>query len=144
MWFRPQSSSKVSGARESRPIRVVCASALLCAAWLVAAAALFVNHVVFHGSQVGPGVSIGVASLAVYAVAIALVWRGSLAGRDVAVAFLILSAAPLPILGRLLVERSLWTASYIVAAFGLKAAGVVLLFTGESRQWFARDSSQVR
>jgi hypothetical protein len=117
--------------------------ALLWAAWLVAAADLFVNHVAFHGSEVGPGLPIGAVSLVMYGATLTLVWRRSRGGRSLTVVFLVLSAAPLPMLSRLIVERSLWTASYIVAAFALKAAAVLLLFTADSRRWFARERDDV-
>jgi hypothetical protein len=136
-------SSETFSRLERRPARVVCAVALLWAAWLVAATDLFVNHVMFQGSQVGPGVSIGAVSLVVFAAALVLVWRGSRGGRYVTVLFLILSTAPLQMLSRLIVERSPWTASYVAASFALKAVGVLLLFTGDSRRWFARTPAAV-
>ena len=122
-----------------RPARVIAALVLLWAAWFVGAVALFVNHALFHGSQVGPGLPIGIASLAIYAAALAGVGVGNRYGRATTLAFLVLSALPLPLVFRMIAERSLWTAGYLAAGFVLKAAGVLLLFTGDSNRWFAAD-----
>ena len=111
----------------------------LYAAWVLSASALFVNQVVFHGSGIGPGPSLGIGSLAIQAVVFWFVRRGSPAARTLVVFFLILAALPLELVPRLITQREVWAASYTLLGFALKGWSVWLLFTGESAQWFARS-----
>jgi len=122
------------------PVRVRYALVALWMAWLVSAIALFVNQFLNHESGIGPGLSTGGISLCVQAIALISIGRGSAFGRSVAVVFLLPSAISLSILGRLIAEHSFVSAAYTVVGFALKAIGVYLLFTGESRTWFARNS----
>ena len=112
----------------------------LWAAWAVSAAALFVNQFVFHGTGIGPGLSLGGVSLAVQAIALVAIGRGSSLGRGVAVAFLVLATISLSIVGPLIAGRSFVSAAYTILGFALKAIGVYLLFTGASKSWFAANS----
>jgi len=122
----------------ARPARVSVAVIALWAAWGVSAIALFVNQVLFHGSEIGPGPSLGIMSLAIQAVAFWFVWRGSPIARAVVIPVLILAALPLGILPRLVAERAVYSAGYLVLGFALKGVAAWLLFTGDSVQWFAR------
>jgi hypothetical protein len=98
---------------------------------------LFINQFIFRGSGIGPGLSLGIVSLAVQAVAFISAGRASRVGRSLVVAFLVLAALPLPMVDRLIAEGSVWAATYTAVGFGLKAIGVFLLFTGDARKWFA-------
>jgi len=109
----------------------------LWAAWSVSAVALFVNQVVFHGSGIGPGPSLGIMSLAIQAVGFWFVMRGSSMARAFMILVMVLAALPLGILPRLFAERAVYSASYLVLGFMLKAIAVWLLFTGDSLRWFA-------
>ena len=120
-----------------RPVRVNAAVIALWAAWTVSAVALFVNQVVFHGSGIGPGPSLGVMSLAIQAVAFWFVMRGSSIARAATILVLVLAALPLAIVPRLFAERAVYSASYLVLGFVLKAVAVWLLFTSDSLRWFA-------
>lgn len=120
------------------PARVRGALIALCAAWVVSAAALFVNQVLFHGSGIGPGPSLGIVSLALQAVVFWFLSRGSATARTLVVFSLLLATLPLGMVPRLIVERAVFSASYTVLGFVLKGFGVWLLFTGESTEWFAR------
>jgi hypothetical protein len=120
-----------------QPARVTAALSALGAAWVVSATALAVNHLVFLGAGIGPGPAAGILSLAVQALAIALVARGNPAGRLLVIFTAVLSALPFPMLGRLVSERSFFSAAYIGGAFAFKAIAVLLLYGGESNAWFA-------
>jgi hypothetical protein len=120
-----------------RPARVNAAVIALWAAWSVSAVALFVNQVVFHGSGIGPGPSLGIMSLAIQAVGFWFVMRGSSMARAFMILVMVLAALPLGILPRLFAERAVYSASYLVLGFMLKAVAVWLLFTGDSLRWFA-------
>ena len=72
-----------------RPPHIRYAPMALWTAWLVSATALVTNQFVFGGSGIGPGWSLGMASLAVQAVVFALIARASLVARAIVVAFLI-------------------------------------------------------
>lgn len=120
----------------SRPVRVRNGLVALWGAWAVGAAALFVNQFVFHGTGIGPDLSIGGISLLVQAIALVAIGRGSSLGRGIAVAFLVLSTINLSIVGRLIADGSFVAAGYTVLGFVLKAVGVYLLFTGTSTRWF--------
>ena len=122
------------------PTRVRVALVALWAAWLVSAVALFVNQMLFHGSGIGPGPSMGIASLATQAVVFWFVRRGSSAARSFVIVFLVLSALPLGILPRIMTERAWYSASYLVAGFVLKGVAAWLLFTGDSAGWFGHAS----
>lgn len=126
--MRDQSGSRL-GIRSSRD---TVALALLWAAWLVGATALFVNHAIFRGSGVGPGLPSGVVSLAVYGAVLVGVARGVRYSRNLTLPFVVLSALPLPLLVRLYAEHSVWTAAYIAGVFILRTAGALLLFTGHA------------
>jgi hypothetical protein len=106
-------------------------------AWFLGATALFVNQFVFGGSGIGPGLSLGVASLTLQAVALVLVPRASLVARAVVVGFLLLAVLPLQMVQRLVAEGSFVSATYTVLGFVLKATGVMWLFAGDARRWFA-------
>jgi len=123
-------------ARQSIPSRVACAVVLLAVAWLASATALAINHLVFLGSGVGPGPSLGIIGLAVQAAMIALVARGAPLGRTLVVVFFALAALPLAMVARLVAEGSVVSAGQMVAGFALKGIAALLLFTGESRRWF--------
>jgi predicted sugar kinase len=109
----------------------------LAAAWALSAAALLVNQFYFHESGIGPGLSLGLVSLAVQAAVLFFVGLGSRTARALTVVFLILAILPLPMIGRLVAERSLWEAGYTAAGFALKALATLLLFTGDAQRWFA-------
>ena len=111
----------------------------LWAAWIISAIALFVNQIVFHGSGIGPGLATGVVALVIQAIVLIAIARGSSAARWVAVFFLALAALTLQIVGRLVTERSFWSAGYTVVGFALKAIGVFMLFTGDAGRWFSAD-----
>ena len=98
-------------------------------AWAITAIALAVNQLVFHGSGIGPGPTIGVASLIVQAIAYVAVARGSAIGRGVAVVFLILATVNLSIVGRLMSESAYVSAGYTVLGFAVKAIGVYLILS---------------
>jgi len=119
-----------------RPARVTAAVVALWAAWTVSAVALFVNQVVFHGSGIGPGPSLGIMSLAIQAAAFWFVMRGRSTARAFMILVLMLSVLPLGMLPRLFAERAAYSASYLVLGFVLKAVAVWLLFTGDSLRWF--------
>lgn len=125
--------------RASRPLRVDAALYAFGAAWIVSAIALAVNHLIFLGAAIGPGPGAGLLSLIIQAAAIVLVARRNRAGRLLAVLSALLSALPLPMLGKLFAEHSLFSAAYIGGAFAFKAIAVGLLYTGESKRWFASD-----
>ena len=120
-----------------RPARVTAALTALGAAWLVSATALAVNHLVFLGAGIGPGPAAGFLSLAIQTLAIALVARGNPVGRVLVILSAVLSALPLPMLGRLVLERSFFSAAYIGGVFAFKAIAVGLLYGRESNAWFA-------
>ncbi len=107
-----------------RPARVNAALIALWAAWTVSAVALFVNHVVFHGSGIGPGPSMGIVSLAIQAIALWFVRRGSSIARAFVILIFVLAALPLGILPRLFIERAVYSASYLILGFALKAVAV--------------------
>jgi len=119
-----------------RPARVNAAVIALWAAWTVSAVALFVNQVVFHGSGIGPGPSLGILSLAIQAVAFWFVRCGSSIARSFVILLLALAALALGMLPRLFAERAVYSAGYLVLGFALKAVGVWLLFTGDAGEWF--------
>jgi len=119
------------------PARVTAAISALGAAWLSSATALAVNHLVFHGAGIGPGPAAGILSLVLQTLAIALVARARPAGRVLATFTAVLSALPLPMLARLVSERSFFSAAYIGGAFAFKAVAVWLLYGRESNDWFA-------
>jgi hypothetical protein len=135
-----QTGAERARSRSDRPTRVGLALIALWAACVASAIALFVNQFVFHGSGIGPGLPLGIVSLAVQAVLLVLVGRGSRAARIATVGFLVLAAIPLQMLGRLIAEGARYPASYTAAAFALKAVGVFLLFTGDSSRWFTLDA----
>jgi len=120
-----------------RPARVNAAVIALWAAWTVSAVALFVNQVVFHGSGIGPGPSLGILSLAIQAVAFWFVRCGSSIARSFVILLLALAALALGMLPRLFAERAVYSVGYLVLGFALKAVGAWLLFTGDSLRWFA-------
>jgi hypothetical protein len=120
------------------PTRVRVAVIALWAALLVSAVALVVNQVLFHGSGIGPGPAAGVASLVVQAVVIWFVRRGSAVARALVIVFALLAALPLGIVPRLIAERSVYSAGYLLLGFALKGVATWLLFTGDSSKWFAR------
>jgi hypothetical protein len=103
----------------------------------MSAAALAINQLLFHGSGIGPGPIVGIASLVVQAVTIALVLGRNKLGRVLVVFFLVLAALPLPLAARLIVDGSRIAAANLVISFLLKAAATVLLFMEESRRWFS-------
>ena len=121
----------------NRPERVGRALVALGAAWVVTAVALFVNQVLFHGSGIGPGPSLGIVSLAGQAVVYWFVGRGSRVARTLVVFVLVVATLPLQLVPRLVAERALYTAGYTVLGFVLKGIAVWLLFTGNSAKWFA-------
>jgi len=102
---------------------------------------LVVNQFVFGGSGIGPGLSLGMVTLTVQAAALVLVGRASLAARAVVVAFLVLAVLPLQMVQRLMAEGSFVSAIYTALGFVLKATGVILLFTGDAKTWFAAQRS---
>ena len=120
------------------PTRVRVALIALWAAWAVSALALFVNQVVFHGTEIGPGPAAGIVSLIIQAVAFWYVRRGSAIARSVVIVFLVLAALPLAILPRLVTERAVYSGGYLVLGFMLKGIAAWLLFTGDSTEWFAQ------
>lgn len=120
-----------------RPLRVTRALIALWLAWAISAIALFVNQVVFSGSGIGPGPSLGIISLIVQAVVLIGVSRRSHLARGLTVVFLLLAVLPLQMIPRLLADGAHISAAYTAAGFALKALGVGLLFTGDARSWFA-------
>ena len=121
-----------------RPARVSVALYALGGAWLISAIGLGVNHLVFLGQAIGPGPGAGFLSLIFQAAAIILIACGNQVGRLLVVLTAALSALPLPMLGRLIAERSPFSVVYIAGTFALKAIAVLLLYTGESNRWFAK------
>jgi hypothetical protein len=112
-----------------RPARVTAALSALGAAWLVSASALAVNHLAFRGAGIGPGPVAGILSLAVQALAIGLVARANRVGRVLVIFTAVRSTLPLPMLARLVSERSFFSAAYIGGAFAFKAIAVWLLYS---------------
>jgi hypothetical protein len=135
----PAATAEAGNTQKERPTRVNWALAVLWAAWAVSLVALLVNQFLYRGSGIGPGWVLGILSLTVQAVVFIFVSRGSPIGRGLTVVFLLLAALPLPMVGRLIVERSAWSATYLGLGFSLKAVAVFLLFTGDARKWFASD-----
>lgn len=99
--------------------------------------ALLLNQLVFKGSEIGPGWALGILGLTVQGTLFILVGRGNRIARDLTIVFLVLAALPLPIVGRLISEKSIWSVTYLAIGFGLKAVAVFLLFTAETKDWFA-------
>src|SRR5437868_4890357 len=100
----------------------------LWAAWLVNAAALFINQVLHHGIGVGPGPAMGALSLLIQAVANVAIGRGLMAARWIAVAFALISLVPLPMLGRLVPAHEYWAAAFLTLSCLGKVIGTILLF----------------
>ena len=125
--------------QNERPTRVNWALAALWTAWAVSLVALLVNQFLYRGSGIGPGLVLGILSLTLQAVTYSFVGRGQTIARGLTVAFLLLAVLPLPMVGRLIVERSTWSATYLGFGFGLKAFALFLLFTGDAKRWFAMD-----
>ena len=125
--------------RHRPPAPVAYSAAALILAWMLSAAALAINQLLFHGSGIGPGPVVGIASLLVQAAMIALVVGGNNAGRVLAVVFLALAALPLPLAIRLVAERPNLSAASLLVGFVLKVVATVLLFTGDSKHWFLRE-----
>jgi hypothetical protein len=119
-----------------RPPHIRYALIALWGAWLLSATALVINQFVFGGSGIGPGLSLGMVSLAVQAVVFVSIARGSLVARAIVVAFLVLAVLPLQMVQRLVAEHSLLSATYTALSFALKALGSILLFTDEAKTWF--------
>ena len=120
-----------------RPPHIHYALIALWGAWFLSATALVINQFVFGGSGIGPGLSLGTVSLAVQAVVFVGVGRASLLARAVVVAFLVLAVLPLQMVQHLVAERSFVSATYTALGFALKAIGVIMLFTGDAKTWFA-------
>jgi len=139
-----RSHNELDFAQRRRPLRVVSAVILLSVALITSGTALFVNQLVFHGSGIGPGLSLGLATLVIQAVIIWLVARGSQVGRALVLVFLVLATLPLGMVSRLMAEGSIVSAAYTVVGFLLKAIAAVLLFTGDSRRWFAVPRSAAK
>lgn len=135
----PVFAEKTGKTQKKRPIRVSRALAALWTAWSLSLVALLINQLLYSGSGVGPGWLLGIRSLSVQAVVFFFVSRGRLIARGITVGFLLLAALPLPMVGRLIVERSVWSATYLAAGFAVKAVAVFLLFTGRAKRWFASD-----
>jgi hypothetical protein len=125
-----------SSARPRRPTRVTLALVAVTIAWIDSAAALAINQLVLGGSGVGPGPLLGVVSLVVQAASIVLVARGSATGRVLVAFFFIVATLPLPMVAPLASDGSTMAAAYLAIGFALKGAATLLLFTGESNQWF--------
>ncbi|HZI43255.1 MAG TPA: hypothetical protein VFD67_16155 [Gemmatimonadaceae bacterium] len=128
-----------ASSRDHLPVSVAYAVGALATAWLSNAAALAINQLLFHGSGIGPGPIAGIASLAIQAAMIVLLLRGNNVGRALVVVFVMLAAVPLPLVSRLAAGRSTFSAAFLVFGFLLKAAALVLLFSADSRRWFAYD-----
>ncbi len=127
-----------------RPPHIRYALLALWSAWFLSATALIINQFVFGGSGIGPGLSLGMVSLTVQAVAFMLVGRASLVARAVVVAFLMLAVLPLQMVQRLVAEGSFVSAIYTALGFALKATGGILLFTGDARRWFTAQRQAPR
>jgi len=137
---RPIAVPEAVGKERDRPTRVVCALIGLWVGWAMSSVALLANQFVFHGSGIGPGLTLGFLSLVVQAGTFVYVARGHLFARAVTVVFLLLAALPLHMLGRLILEGSNWSATYTIANFALKALAVFLLFSKKATKWFANHS----
>lgn len=124
-------------ADNDRPTRLNWALTALWTAWAVSLIALLINQLLYRGSGIGPGWMLGLLSLSVQAVVFVFVSRGYPIARTLTIVFLVLAALPLPMVSRLIVARSTWSATYLGLGFALKAVAVFLLFTGESKRWFA-------
>jgi hypothetical protein len=107
------------------------------AALVVNAAALAINQLIRHGSGVGPGPLLGIASLGLQALIIIFVARRSVVARALVVTFFVLSTLPLPMIGRLVAAGSSLEAAYLSLSFAFKGVATWLLFTGASRAWFS-------
>ncbi|HKW12067.1 MAG TPA: hypothetical protein VJO33_16895 [Gemmatimonadaceae bacterium] len=123
--------------RRIPPRRVGYALGALTAAWILSAAALSINQLLFHGSGIGPGPLLGVISLGVQGAMIVLVASGRPVGRLLVLFFLALAILPLQIVPRLLDVGSTLAALSLVIGCLLKATAAALLFTGDSALWFA-------
>jgi hypothetical protein len=132
--------STLDDGTRSRPRRVDHALFALWAAWAVNAIALFVNQLIFGGSGIGPGPSLGIVSLLIQAISFVFVARGSGVARGVTVVFLVLAALPLPLAVRLVRDGSILSAGYLAASFALKGVGVLWLFTADAKRWFAIEA----
>jgi hypothetical protein len=122
---------------ENRTVpRVTAALIALWIAWAISATALVVNQMVFGGSGIGPGPSMGIISLVIQAAILVGVSRRSRLARALTVVFLLLAVLPLQMIPRLIADGAYVSAAYTAAGFVLKAVGVGLLFTGEARTWF--------
>jgi hypothetical protein len=134
-----QSTSLAARERPSaRSGAVGIALVLLWLAWLVSAAALFTNQVVFSGRGIGPGPALGTMSLVMQAVALAFVQRGNRPARAITIAFALIAALPTAMIPRLLAERAFTSAGYVAVSFVLKACGACLLLTPNGAKWFGR------
>jgi hypothetical protein len=100
----------------------------LWAAWLLSAAALVINQFAFNGSGIGPGLTMGIAALALQAGVFVFAGRGSSVARALVAAFALLALLSMQMLPRLVSERSLFSATYTALSFALKTTGTVLLF----------------
>lgn len=132
----PIVTAKATVAQKVRATSVNWALAALWAAWAMSLVALLINQLFYKGSGIGPGWVLGILSLAVQAVVFFFVSRGHPIARALTVAFLFLAALPLPLIARLIVDRSEWPATYLGLVFALKAVAIFLLFTGRARRWF--------
>jgi hypothetical protein len=125
---------------DQRPLSVSVAVGLLWTAWILSAASLCLNQIVFGGAEIGPGPALGILSLAVQAAMCVFIARGHSAARGVAVAFMVIAALPLQMLSDLVTQKAFFSVWYTLAGFVLKATSVALLFTPDSCQWFGRAS----
>ena len=109
----PGVAAQAGNTPRGRPTRVNWALTALSAAWAVSLVALLLNQFLYSGSGIGPGWVPGILSLILQALTYSSVGRGRPIARGLTVAFLLLAALRLPMVGRLIVERSAWSATYL-------------------------------
>lgn len=120
------------------PPRVRLAVSLLWASWAISAFAFFANSFLFQGGGTGIESWIGVGTLCLQAVVIYYIARGNNVARILLIILLFWAIPGLLIVGRLVVAKSVLSASASLVGFTLKAIAVFLLFTGVSRLYFSK------
>jgi hypothetical protein len=113
------------------PRRVRVALALLWAAWAVSACTLTIRVVFFHL----PLGWLGFAGVAIQGLIVYFIGRRSNAARIIMLIIVLINTASAYFLWKVIAEASM-SATPTVVGYLLRVAALVLLFSGESRQWF--------